>query len=182
VDAAAAQTYVANADGEIVWSWRPDAGVKFAKMFAGDGDKKSRSPGRALCTRDRGCSAHPVFPAPSVFRRDRCQANLGRSAPREREVIFVSGLLFRSSLRGAKRRSNPLFLLRGASIASLRLHDGRMWRLQLHSRSSRPSQHATRHSEISLMETKRRGILDAFARGMTASWEYGIETKLNPAR
>jgi len=119
---------------------------------------------------------------PLSFKRDRFQANLGRSAPREREVIFVSGLLFRSSLRGAKRRSNPLFLLRGASIASLRLHDGRMWRLQLHSRSSRPSQHATRHSEISLMETKRRGILDAFARGMTASWEYGIETKLNPAR
>ena len=28
-------------DGEVVWSWRPDAGVKFAEYdSAGDGDKK----------------------------------------------------------------------------------------------------------------------------------------------
>ena len=34
------------ADDEAVWSWRPDAGAKFATMFrilAGDGDKKARS-------------------------------------------------------------------------------------------------------------------------------------------
>ncbi len=36
------------ADGEVVWSWRLDAGVKFAEVvFAGDGDKPARSPGRA---------------------------------------------------------------------------------------------------------------------------------------
>ncbi len=83
--------------GEVVWSWRPDAGVKLAcdaAHHADDGGKKARSPGRARnkpsdhCagnaglsrlnlyarvrflfsakgTRDRGCSQHPAFPAPS---------------------------------------------------------------------------------------------------------------------
>jgi hypothetical protein len=31
----------AGAYGEIVWSWRPDAGVKFADLFASDGGKKA---------------------------------------------------------------------------------------------------------------------------------------------
>ncbi|HVX78099.1 MAG TPA: hypothetical protein VHB49_18355, partial [Bradyrhizobium sp.] len=38
------------ADGEAVWSWRPDAGVKLATMLphcADDGDNKARSPRRA---------------------------------------------------------------------------------------------------------------------------------------
>ncbi len=34
-------------------------------------------------TRDRGCSKHPVFPAPSKFRRANEDANLGRNTPRE---------------------------------------------------------------------------------------------------
>jgi hypothetical protein len=29
VDAALRETNVADADGEVVWSWRPDAGAKF---------------------------------------------------------------------------------------------------------------------------------------------------------
>jgi hypothetical protein len=33
--------------GKIVWSRRPDAGVKFADLFASDGGKKARSPRRA---------------------------------------------------------------------------------------------------------------------------------------
>jgi hypothetical protein len=35
------------ADGKVVWSWRPDAGVKFlrSKLLGGDGGKKARSPG-----------------------------------------------------------------------------------------------------------------------------------------
>src|SRR6188474_1782771 len=40
-------------------------------------------------TRDRGCSKHPVFPAPSVFDEGgKLIANLGRKAPRDREVIL----------------------------------------------------------------------------------------------
>ena len=40
-----------------------------------------------LCnrTRDRGCSAHPVFPAPSVLRRANEMQNFGRLAPRDQE-------------------------------------------------------------------------------------------------
>jgi len=39
------------ADGEVVWSWRPDAGVKFAdENSASEGGKKARSPGRARRT------------------------------------------------------------------------------------------------------------------------------------
>jgi hypothetical protein len=36
-----------DADGKAVWSWRPDAGVKFAGQPASDGGKQARSPGRA---------------------------------------------------------------------------------------------------------------------------------------
>ena len=39
------------------------------------------------CTRDRGCSAHPVFPAPSDFRGRNDHARLGRIVPRERETM-----------------------------------------------------------------------------------------------
>ena len=38
------------ADGEVAWSWRPDAGVKSAKMLphlAGDGGKKARFTGES---------------------------------------------------------------------------------------------------------------------------------------
>ena len=40
-----------------------------------------------LCARDRGCSAHPAFPAPSGFEGER-YASLGRVAPREREGMY----------------------------------------------------------------------------------------------
>ncbi|SRR6266851_1089303 len=42
-----ARTNDAFADGEVVWSWRPDAGVKLAERSADDGGKRARSPGRA---------------------------------------------------------------------------------------------------------------------------------------
>ena len=37
MDADVTKTSVADADGEVVWSWRPDAGVKFvrSKRFSG---------------------------------------------------------------------------------------------------------------------------------------------------
>jgi hypothetical protein len=84
--------------GEVVWFWRRDAGAKLAVIFASDGDNKPAHRGEHdisrkaiaqgmsecspltcmlvcafLCatgTRDRGCSAHPAFPAPSVLKRD----------------------------------------------------------------------------------------------------------------
>src|ERR1700738_5067956 len=40
----------------------------------------------AFCTRDRGCSAHPAFPAPSRGRK--FLSRLGRIAPRDRGCVF----------------------------------------------------------------------------------------------
>jgi hypothetical protein len=53
MDAASRQTIVEVTYGEVVWSWRPDAGAKSARRFtrlADDGGKKARSPGRARRT------------------------------------------------------------------------------------------------------------------------------------
>ena len=40
-------TRAPEADGEDVWSWHPDAGVKFAMRSAGDGGQKARSTGES---------------------------------------------------------------------------------------------------------------------------------------
>ena len=90
---------------------RPGSG--FAVNSQGDGGKRNSSPGRARhkpsshcagkagcspldlyarvrafcahCTRDRGCSAHPVFPAPSRLRRaERAGTTRARCAARTR--------------------------------------------------------------------------------------------------
>src|ERR1700738_4035636 len=102
---------------------------------ANDGGKKARSPGRArnkplkplragmpgdpggpvattlvcylhTCTRGCGCNGHPAFPTPSVFEGRIVQAQLGRIAPREREVVsrgFRSGRI----LDGRTTLSSP---------------------------------------------------------------------------
>jgi hypothetical protein len=49
--ASLARTSDAVADGEVVWSWHPDADAKSARRFADDGGKKARSPGRARIIR-----------------------------------------------------------------------------------------------------------------------------------
>src|SRR5258708_35256820 len=59
-----------------------------------------------VCTRDRGCSAHPVFPAPSQASRAKRLANLGRIVPRDREVMQLEHRHCEEHLR----RSNPFFL------------------------------------------------------------------------
>jgi hypothetical protein len=47
MDAKVSLTSDTDADGKVVWSWRPDAGVKVAGQSANDGGKRARSPGRA---------------------------------------------------------------------------------------------------------------------------------------
>jgi hypothetical protein len=47
------------ADGEIVWSWRPKAGVKSAERSADDGDNKAWSPGRARINRNTIAQGRP---------------------------------------------------------------------------------------------------------------------------
>src|SRR6266436_6387100 len=55
------------------------------------------------CTRDRGCSAHPAFPAPSVFKGRRFSSQLGRIAPRDREAMFA--VIARSDLSAVAQRA-----------------------------------------------------------------------------
>src|SRR5882672_3455423 len=105
-------TSVTRADGEVVWSWRPTLALSLLKQFgrrrwqkssAHRGEReisrKTIAQGKpdasagpvcscaffpcAFCTRDRGCSAHPAFPAPSCFLGVKIDAKLGRIAPRE---------------------------------------------------------------------------------------------------
>ena len=54
VDAMHRKTTDGVADGEIVWSWPPDAEVKRAGVTnaARDGGKKARSPGRSRISRN----------------------------------------------------------------------------------------------------------------------------------
>src|SRR5215204_7061 len=118
-------TCAAQAYGEVVWFGRRGAGAKLAIRSAGDGGKravlrgehevsrKAIARGRPECfalpcmlvcslvsanrTRDRGCSKHPVFPAPSVFEEGKRDANLGRNAPRAR-----SHTLYRDCLHAGR--------------------------------------------------------------------------------
>src|SRR6266700_3280243 len=100
MDAARQWTIDVAADGEIVWSWRSNAGAKFVAIrTTSDGGKRARSPGRArisrktivqgmpavavypwlltpvlfYCTGGHGCNAHPAFPAPSVWEGGSCK-------------------------------------------------------------------------------------------------------------
>ena len=94
--------------GEVVWSWRRDAGAKLAELSADDGDnkpahrgehdisRKAIAQGMSECfrspvcscapnaqffgTRDGGCSVHPAFPAPSISNEgQRTSKNSGKS-------------------------------------------------------------------------------------------------------
>jgi hypothetical protein len=105
-------TSVTRADGEVVWSWRPDAGAKLCgDDLRSDGGKRARSPGRArrkplkpLRREGRIASAEPVcscafsyvhlhtrprvqrapgFPCALYFLRVKSCARLGHFMPRE---------------------------------------------------------------------------------------------------
>src|SRR6266702_5705227 len=65
-----------------------------------------------ICTRDRGCSAHPAFPAPSFG--EKTQANLGQIAPREGEVVSMQHTPRRPGLE-------PGPIRRGLSVRALAL-------------------------------------------------------------
>jgi len=58
---------------------------------------------RAICTRDRGCSAHPVFPAPSDFLGPSDWQSPGRLARRAAKSCGVG----RHCADGARTRSYP---------------------------------------------------------------------------
>jgi hypothetical protein len=102
------------ADGEIAWSWRPDAGAKSRRnlFLQGDGGKKARSPGRSRISRntiaqgrpddppvpvvlprafllhaDHGCGGTRPSLRPPSFRRGKLDARSGRLAPRQRRGV-----------------------------------------------------------------------------------------------
>src|SRR5258708_39971537 len=64
------------ADGEVVWSWRSDAGAKLAKTLtrlADDGGKKAWSPERARISRKTIAQGRPEDPpVPVVLPRAFC--------------------------------------------------------------------------------------------------------------
>jgi hypothetical protein len=105
------------ADGEVVWSWRSDAGAKLAKTLmrlADDGGNQAWSPGRSRISRNplrregRMIGSHlwfcrvlfsargpwvrsaPGLPCALCLRRDKFDAQPGRLAPREREGVSTS--------------------------------------------------------------------------------------------
>src|SRR3954463_2061352 len=122
----ARETHAPDAYGEVAWFGRRGAGAKLAIRSAGDGGKravlreerevsrKATAQGRpgcsrrtcmlvcvffcARCTRDRGCSAHPVFPAPSEWRGRERIAKLGQLEPRERETVSTQHIRCRPGL------------------------------------------------------------------------------------
>ena len=118
----------AAAYGEVVWSWRRDRGVYPAGLcWAGNGDKKRRSPGRArisrkaiargkpgclgctcltrvrcllFCTRCCGRSQRPAFPASSAVQRDDEIAKPGRNhVAGMRRCVQIVGRISASVIR-----------------------------------------------------------------------------------
>src|SRR5438045_3163115 len=90
-----ARTNGAAADGEIVWSWSPDAEAKFAGVTnaADDGCKQARSPGRVRISRKAIAQgmpddlAEPVVPSPCFFH---CTGAMGEAFTRHslRPLVF----------------------------------------------------------------------------------------------
>jgi hypothetical protein len=62
------------ADGEIVWSWRSDAGAKFVgDILRGDGGNQAWSPGRSRISRNTIAQGRPDDPpVPVVLPRAFC--------------------------------------------------------------------------------------------------------------
>jgi len=81
------RTNDAVADGEIVWSWPPDAEAKLAGVTnaAGDGSKRARFPGRSRISRNTIAQgmpddpAEPVVPSPCFFH---CTGAMGEAFTR----------------------------------------------------------------------------------------------------
>src|SRR6267154_5014764 len=76
-----------------------------------------------VCTRDRGCSAHPAFPAPSDARGRKRKAKLGRIEPRECDGMHTWYFRLESGISPTSSRpicaiahQEPGPILRGLSV------------------------------------------------------------------
>jgi hypothetical protein len=143
----------ADADGKIVWSWRPDAGAKFlrSKLLRSDGGKRARSPGRSRISRktiaqgrpdvsgepvvSNSCAfyfAHEAAGAlgtrsslrPLISFGRHCLAKLGRIVPRERGG--VSFQLFENRIGNGAHTPSTSSWRRPGPIRRV-AHVGRCW-------------------------------------------------------
>ena len=66
-------TSAADADGEVVWSWRPDAGAKFAEasFCKDDGGKKAGHRGEHEVSRKTICAGKAGLPPLDLYARVR---------------------------------------------------------------------------------------------------------------
>jgi hypothetical protein len=82
----------------------------------------------AICTRDRGCSKHPAFPAPSSLSRDKVHASLGLFESGENaESYFVSRLFHPRRPGQASQRVRPSagpMTGSASAISDVQLHIG----------------------------------------------------------
>ena len=76
-----------------------------------------------LCTRDRGCSVHPAFPAPSVQMEGKRNAKLGQIMSRERGSMTHAAATDRAPLELAFRL---VLLVGNPDVALLDLFDQRL--------------------------------------------------------
>jgi hypothetical protein len=136
----------AAADGEVVWSWRRDPGVYPARLCGhGNGDNKGRSPGRARISRkplrgeSRDVSAVPVRSV-CVLALLSAHGDAGAVGARlslrplisggnemaqpGRKPAAGTGTYVSTSLRGAKRRSNPSCRKQKAGLLRFARNDG----------------------------------------------------------
>src|SRR5262249_40665695 len=84
-----------NANGEVVWSRRPDAGVKLLDLPRGDGDKKARSHrgdheiSRKTSRRECRCNGVPVVTEARMLFHSACEAMGAASALGIPSALFL---------------------------------------------------------------------------------------------
>ncbi len=157
------------------------------------------------CTRDRGCSAHPVFPAPSVFEGDAGKPRTQRNrAARMRHRIFHRHRPRRRAIQYSRGSSDRTDKPRRTGYPAFAGHDGSVARRyfiviadEAKSRSPDERSDIRGHShtaystviareggrssipETPLIESSSRGVLDTPpSRGMTVQWRVGISSSL----
>src|ERR1700675_4058970 len=101
----------------------------------------------ALCTRDRGCSAHPAFPAPSVFKGESYPQTSGASR-RERQSCVCFALTLNREVRRYGAGPGPSGIIMTPSVTALPVEappaflgvaksaTGKLWRDRLDARGA----------------------------------------------
>ena len=69
------------------------------------------------CTRDRGCSAHPVFPAPIVFRAELICKTSDKTMSREREGVFGFVARMSEAISGMTAIPHVASLMRATKVS-----------------------------------------------------------------